>query len=334
MVYGLVIFLIFALITAANILAVRQNERLNQLFFLTLFVANIPILLAGIMLAIIPESDLQTLQAEAGLTLKNPFYAGVVLQLTAVWGILVTLRRTRHGLAQTLNIDPDSPVHVLALLFCGYIVGNVGMILAQGGLEQIAETATAVSITEVLLQPLLFAMAALVGVGLPVRRSLTAVADRLGLTRLNSADLLIGLRWIMVLVALQWVVGAGWALLDPTAAEALGGVNDLLLANVDTVWEWLLLALAAGIGEELLFRGALQPVLGLPLTAVVFAIGHVQYGLTPITLLVFVLGIILGRIRQRHSTSLAIFVHAGYNFTLGLIALLVPYLESIANNAS
>jgi hypothetical protein len=100
-----------------------------------------------------------------------------------------------------------------------------------------------------------------------------------------------------------------------------------VLSNVDTVWEGLILAIAAGVGEELLFRGALQPVLGLGFTAVLFGLVHVQYGFTPILLFVIFLALVLGLIRRYFSNTLAIFVHAGYNFVLGLLALLAVYIE-------
>ncbi len=54
-----------------------------------------------------------------------------------------------------------------------------------------------------------------------------------------------------------------WVLVDPEQAAALGEINEFLLGNVDTVGEWFVLAVASGVGEEILFRGALQPVLGI-----------------------------------------------------------------------
>ena len=39
------------------------------------------------------------------------------------------------------------------------------------------------------------------------------------------------------------------------------------------------------------------------------------------------LAVILGLIRRRYSTTIAIFVHVGYDFALGLLALLATVLE-------
>lgn len=41
-------------------------------------------------------------------------------------------------------------------------------------------------------------------------------------------------------------------------------------------WNPILLSFAAGIGEELLFRAALQPVLGMVLTSLIFVAAHVR----------------------------------------------------------
>jgi membrane protease YdiL (CAAX protease family) len=104
-------------------------------------------------------------------------------------------------------------------------------------------------------------------------------------------------------------------------------LNSLLLSQFDTVWEWLILAASAAIGEEILFRGALQPVLGLWLTSVIFAVVHMQYGFTLVTVLLLLLGLILGVVRRRSNTTVAIFVHFSYDFILGLLALLASFLE-------
>jgi membrane protease YdiL (CAAX protease family) len=60
--------------------------------------------------------------------------------------------------------------------------------------------------------------------------------------------------------------------------------------------EIIVLALASSVGEELLFRGALQPWLGLWPQAVIFALLHIGPGLRflPWTVSAFVVGIVFG----------------------------------------
>jgi membrane protease YdiL (CAAX protease family) len=168
-----------------------------------------------------------------------------------------------------------------------------------------------------------------VGVGLWIRRDGGELAGRLGLFRPTYRQLIAGTSAIAVLVVFQFIFGALWAVTNPDEAGSIEELNTLLLGNIDTVGEWLLLAASAGIGEEVLFRGALQPAFGLPFTALLFAVAHIQYGFSPATVLVFLLGAVLGIIRQRTNTTVAIYVHFGYNFILGLLALLAQALEPL-----
>jgi membrane protease YdiL (CAAX protease family) len=81
----------------------------------------------------------------------------------------------------------------------------------------------------------------------------------------------------------------------------------------------ILLGVSAGIGEELAVRGALQPRLGLWLTSLLFASLHVHYswfGMATIA----VLGLLLGVIRNRTSTSVAILVHSLYDIAAAIAA--------------
>ena len=75
----------------------------------------------------------------------------------------------------------------------------------------------------------------------------------------------------------------------------------------------LALGILAGVGEELLFRGAVQPRYGLLLTALLFTVVHVQYELSIVTLGVFGLAILLGIERRRLGTSACIVTHALYD---------------------
>src|SRR5690606_1865731 len=60
--------------------------------------------------------------------------------------------------------------------------------------------------------------------------------------------------------------------------------------------EILVLAVASSVGEELLFRGALQPIMGVWAQAIVFALLHIGPGLRflPWTVSAFALGLVFG----------------------------------------
>lgn len=314
---------IFALVLAANVIGRQQNPQLNRLFDVLLVISNAPVLVLGLILLVAPPELLATVAFSGGLLLLDWTAAGWSLIGMGAWGIAASLRPVRHWLARVLPLTADSPVHALALVLSGYLVGNTALSLTQGGLEELAATAVSASVLDIVLMQALFAGVAALGVGLFTRRNPTHTLARLGLTRPTGRQLFTGIGWIFVLVILQSIGGALWAFIDSSQAELVENISGELLNDIDTLAEWLLLGAATGLGEELLFRGALQPVLGLGLTSFLFAMAHVQYGITPITLVVFVIGLVLGVIRQRYSTTVAIFVHAGYNFTLGLLSLLV-----------
>lgn len=321
---------LFGLIILANILALRERSIENLLFHVLLFFLNVPIFLAGLIFLVLPPQLLEQFFVIAGSPYGNLEALGLILILMALWGFAIAFRPVRALIARLIPLDAASPVHSLALLLMGYLIGNTALTMSQGGLDGLAETAEPVAIEFVVLSELLFAIVALLGVGFLIRRRGRRLLGRLGLDVPPPLHWLAGIVLIGALVVFQGVAGLVWALLNPGQAEILDAINSLLLQDVDTALEWLLLALAAGVGEELLFRGALQPVLGLGLTSLLFALIHVQYGFTPFLLIVLILAVVLGLIRRYFSTTIAIFVHVGYDFVLGLLVLLASFVERFA----
>jgi membrane protease YdiL (CAAX protease family) len=321
------IIIAVTLIIVANILEKQQNPTAINIFERVLMFLSVPFLLQGGIFALASEATLANLPNDMGALLTNPRGAGLILMATGVWGVILSFRAVRLMLMRWLPINPKSPVHTLALILSGYFMGLTLVTLAEGGLESLAESTVSVPITTVVLQQTGFAILAFLGVGLFLRRDREALQKRLGLAWPTRHQLLMGLRWVPILVGLQWLIGVIWALSNPEQLQLVDDISTNFLREVDTVWEWFALALSAGIGEELLFRGALQPALGLGFTAVLFAISHIQYGFTPATLAIFVIAIVLGRIRQQSNTVVAIAVHFGYDFMLGLFALLATQAE-------
>lgn len=323
----LLIIVSTGLILLANILALRNVKTEKQLFNVALFLLNLPILFMGFLFLIAPGDLLENTATEMGIGLGNFQGLGISLILIGLWGLLVVIYPVRRLLARVIRVDPESPVHTLALVLSGYLVGQSALTLSQGGLEGLTATAEPASISYLILSELLFALAAFFGVGLLVRRNGRQLIQRLGLEMPKPKHLLVAIVLIGVLVVFQGVAGFAWAALNPDQANAIEELNNILLSDMDTFREWFLLALAAGVGEELLFRGALQPVMGLGATSIIFALVHVQYGFSPVLIFVIFLAVILGLVRRYYNTTTAIIVHVGYDFALGLLVLLATYLE-------
>ena len=318
------------LIIVANLLVLRNNESLSTVFRWLLFALNLPLLLVGLGLAAAPTDLLQTLLQDSeqlAITGESLKAMAPAVLFMAVWGMLSTLLIVQRLLARLIPLKPGSAVHTLALVFSGYLMGNSALTLSQGGVEGLAETAEPASLAFFVLTELLFAATGFLGVGWLIRRNGRKLLTRLGLERPTARQLLGGVGWIILLVILQIIAGLLWMEFNPEQAATLENINSALLGDFDTVGEWLILALAAGIGEEILFRGAIQPIFGLWFTSFVFAVIHVQYGFSPITVFIILLAVILGIIRRRTNTTVAIFVHVGYDFVLGLLALLAAYAE-------
>ncbi len=91
-------------------------------------------------------------------------------------------------------------------------------------------------------------------------------------------------------------------------------VSKLKLSNFDRIQ----LSAFAGVGEELLFRGAIQPLLGIWITSLIFigihgyfkfkSAGHILFGLT-----MFALSMLLGFLFEYYGLIAAMSAHAVYD---------------------
>jgi membrane protease YdiL (CAAX protease family) len=318
------IFLILGLIILANVLDKSPNEANRRSFDIAIRLLNAPFFFSGILLVLVPDQMVTEMQGMGfPLDAQALFAFGIAMQLMAVWGVMFSFPSTRQGLTKYLPaIRSHSPVHTLALILAGYLIISTLAQLALGLFEELAESAVSVSLNTFIVQQLAFALIAVFGVGASVRRSPAQVNERMGLFRPTGHALWEATFWMIGILILQAAAGAIWEVINPEQVALVNSLAEQLYTDFNTPWEWLLLALAAGIGEELLFRGALQPIFGLWPTAVFFAVIHTQYGFfTPATAALIAIGLVLGIVRQRHGTVTAVYVHASYNFILGLATL-------------
>jgi membrane protease YdiL (CAAX protease family) len=107
-------------------------------------------------------------------------------------------------------------------------------------------------------------------------------------------------------------------LLTPDMARQLDKSTQHLFGGLDNPVGIAALALGPGICEEILFRGALQPRLGLLMTAVLFTSIHTQYGLSLDALSVLVIAVGLGLIRKYTNTTTSSISHVTYNLLIGV----------------
>jgi hypothetical protein len=156
-----------------------------------------------------------------------------------------------------------------------------------------------------------YVLLALAAVGFMVRRDLRATLDRLGLKALtlgHGGTIVLGVAGLLLL---NQGADSLQKLAFPELWQRDQDFNQALAGGLSAA-QAVMLGMSAGIGEEITMRGALQPRLGLVLTSMLFASLHVQYSWYGMVV-IFVLGLVLGVIRQRTSTTAAMAVHVLYD---------------------
>jgi len=267
-------------------------------------------------------------EAAAQMSGRLPWF-GVISLAVGLVGWLLLLPIARKAVARVLPIDPDRAVHTLALTMAAHLVAIsavVGLFLPvlladETVMETAADAMSGSGLGPLWAQSVGFVVLSVLGVGWLVQRDGRDVLARLGLTR--------SLHWRW------WVVGTGVALLSSFAVDGLWSMVDPRgLEQVQRLSEALFqpylgigllgaitMGLSAGIGEEILFRGAAQPRLGLIFTSLLFAAVHTQYTVSLALVQILIVGLVLGTTRMRTNTTTAIATHATYNLLLALYAI-------------
>lgn len=147
------------------------------------------------------------------------------------------------------------------------------------------------------------------GVRFMWRRAPEEIRARLGLAVPTPMTLFFAVITAIVLVGVAIGGQRLTAQFSPTIAENVRRINDQALANIGGLGMAAVAAILLGIGEELLFRGAIQPRYGIFLTALAFAALHTQYGFPLAPLTVFAIGLVLGVERRYTNTTASILSH-------------------------
>jgi uncharacterized protein len=256
-------------------------------------------------------------RAAGAASTQNPVPVDVGIMVTAAIAAAMASKPLRERVARILPIDPDNPVHALALVLAVLLFGTqlTSIVFTNLG----SSTQTALTVGDLISQEAPFLILAAAGVGLFMRRNLDQAAQRLGL---------VVPAWWQIVLALAsagaffaFGLGMDWLshALTPDVAHQVDSTTQRLFGGLGTPLGIALIALAPGICEEIMFRGALQPRLGLIATALLFTCIHTQYGLSLDALSVFVIAIGLGLIRKFTNTTTSAICHISYNLIVGLV---------------
>ena len=250
----------------------------------------------------------------ANLVGQNRLPFDIGWMATALAAAVLAYKPVRERVSRVLPVDPDNPVHSFALVLAVLLLGTQ---LTSSAFISLSAS-TPLSLADVIAEQLSLLVLALAGVGLFIRRDFAQAASRLGLVAPAWWHVVLALAAAGVFfVFSEAMIGLSHAL-TPDVAKQVDSNTQRLFAALDNPWGIAALALAPGICEELLFRGAIQPRLGIIATALLFASVHTQYALSLDTLAVFVIAIGLGLIRKFTNTSTSSMCHISYNLLTGI----------------
>jgi hypothetical protein len=293
------------LLVLANYTEKRKKLRMLTQVFLMLSV-----------LLVLAEGVITLEMGESLGVLSNPLAYGVITIVSALFAMAVFLKPIRKRMARVMDIDPDNWLHATALVF---VILLAGMSLAAASGSELSALGSGISAESVLTQQAFFILVSFIGVGWLVRRKLGEAAKRLGIVKPSPRDIWMSIAYLFIIFAVVMLMGLISLALDPSAG-ILEGENDQTIEMLGgvTILTAILFSLGAGIGEETLFRGALQPRVGIIVTSLLFTVAHIQYPNILQMATLFLISIVLGYERKKINTTACIITHTAYDMVLFL----------------
>lgn len=286
----------------------EKNKHLRILTQAFLGLLILLILIEGLAVVLLSGSDALEI-------FDSPENYAIGMVITAMVAAMIFLRRLREELAKVTNIDPDNWLHATALVFA---VTVVGMSLSAAMSADVLELggSAGISTLSIIIQDTAFVFAGFFGVGWLVRRDFKGALKRLGLVKPGLRDISLSVAFTAVLLVMIVAITLISYLLDPNV-PAEEDPTIALLGGV-TILTAIIYSVGAGVGEEIIFRGALQPRFGIILTSVIFAFVHIQYFDVVSMATLFVISVILGYERKILNTTACIITHTLYDLVLFL----------------
>lgn len=232
---------------------------------------------------------------------------------------LPLLRPVRVLLSRAMPFDPDSPADMIGL--CVLLVTAIvsgGTSLHDGAKVDV----TSVSAFELVSQAITFVFVAYFGVGFLISRGFRGATERLGLGSITFRQLSQAVLLVVAVFGVTIIASILTYYLEPELDKQIQENLGTMTQNLSSFGGALLLGISAGVGEEILFRGAMQPRFGIVFTSIVFASLHVQYGISLTIIGIFFVSVLLGLERRRVNTTASMVTHVIYD----VVAVLLPLL--------
>ena len=220
--------------------------------------------------------------------------AGGVALLVGIIGVGLCIPPLRGvmGRRREKNFWTDPPTFLALWLFAVVLANNAVsllLFLREPAVSRLL-LGTKLSPGAVLMSELPLLVLALLGVGVGIRRDLRETLGRLGYGPVTSRQLGIVVLFVGAALALSTAADALFAALQPDLYREVGEISNSLFNT----------------------RGM------SPVSAVLFASMHVQYGPSVLLVYLFLLSVGLGLLRRYMNTTASFLAHAAYN-SLGII---------------
>ncbi|MCA9879868.1 MAG: CPBP family intramembrane metalloprotease [Thermomicrobiales bacterium] len=241
---------------------------------------------------------------------------GVLLLLVGLGLTLPLISAVRVGLAEVMPLDPDSAIDMAGLCV---VLGALGWFAANSLVPMAANPPDiseipSVSVAELVVQAAALLALAYIAVGFPYWRDLRQATERLGIVAPDLRTIGLGLAGTLGAFLIAGLAGFVAQQLNPALGDSLTEIVDTMTAQVQNPIGAVILGASAGIGEEAVFRGALQPRFGMVLPSLLFTMLHgPQYGFNVALLGLFGVSMILALLRRHANTTAAMIAHALYN---------------------
>lgn len=251
-----------------------------------------------------------------GGTVRSSDAADIGFMTTALIAATLIFKPVRERFSRIMPIDPDNPVHALALLLTVLLLGI--LVTSTAFVVTSATDQLPLTVGDLIAQELPLLIVGVAGVGIFMRRNIPGVATRLGLVRPAWWHVVLALAAAGVFLAFGLAMDVLAHTFTPDVARHVDTTTQRLFGGLDNPVGIAAIALAPGICEEILFRGALQPRIGLVAAALLFTAFHTQYGLSLNALSVLVIALGLGLIRKFTNTTTSMICHVTYNLVVGV----------------
>lgn len=253
----------------------------------------------------------------AGLALTTNDQAGgpLILGLGLAFS-LPLLKPFRRLLARFTPMDPSSPIDLCGLAM---ILAVMTFLVIQARLTGPVELgegesgALAGNAGWLILTMLTFIAVAYASVGYRIYRTGHDATNRLGLQVPSLRTIGISLAFVIPCFVVSTIGSLLTVAFQPDIVDNVEETMDQITNGLQNPVGALLIGLTAGIGEELLFRGAVQPRFGIAIAALLWTSLHFQYEFSFILVGLFGVGVLLGLQRKYFGTTSAIVTHAVYN---------------------